>query len=126
MGFWLGRSQWMFAPRRFRTRAMRTMPKVAAEFQLLSESRAALSEHSGIDCPVTLIEGSRSPLVARAVVRALASTLPDVRVVELEGAGHMSPFTHPERVRALVIAHLARAPAPRNVLPVAAQERLSA
>jgi pimeloyl-ACP methyl ester carboxylesterase len=100
------------------------MPKVAAEFHLLRERGEALAEHASIDCPVTLVQGSKSPGVARAVVGALASTLPDVRVVEVSGAGHMSPFTHPERVRELIVSHLARAPSsPR---PAPRLERFSA
>lgn len=126
MGFWLGHARWFLAPRSLRTRVMRTMPKVAAEFRLLAERRESLSDHGAIDCPVTLLEGQRSPRVAKAVVRALAATLPDVRAIELSGAGHMSPFSHPERVRELLTSHLARAPAPPHRSELRRPERLSA
>lgn len=110
MGFWLGPTRWWLSPRKFRARVARTMPKVAAEFQQLFEQPATLVDHGSIECPVTLMHGSASPHVAVAVVELLASSLKDVRVVELAGAGHMSPFTHPEQVATLVEAHLARAP----------------
>jgi pimeloyl-ACP methyl ester carboxylesterase len=47
---------------------------------------------------VLLLTGSASPLASRAVSRRLASALPNVEVVELEGLGHMAPVTHPQLV----------------------------
>jgi pimeloyl-ACP methyl ester carboxylesterase len=39
----------------------------------------------------------------------LTSTLPDVTTVEVDGAGHMAPITHPGIVGAAIEAHVARA-----------------
>ena len=39
---------------------------------------------------------------AREIARLLTKTLPRATSVEVSGAGHMAPLTHPERVNALI------------------------
>ncbi len=56
--------------------------------------------------PTTLVTGERSPKAAQAMVRALAQVNPGVRVVTLEGAGHMAPLTHAAKVNALMQEHV--------------------
>jgi pimeloyl-ACP methyl ester carboxylesterase len=41
------------------------------------------------------------------VVDLLGETLPNATMVTLKGAGHMSPFTHPDEVNRLILDHLA-------------------
>jgi pimeloyl-ACP methyl ester carboxylesterase len=43
------------------------------------------------------------------VCEIVAQALPDCRYETIEGAGHMVPFTHVERVTPLIAAHLAAA-----------------
>ncbi len=45
--------------------------------------------------PSLLIAGGASGEIARVVNGAIARRLPDARCVEVEGAGHMAPITHP-------------------------------
>ena len=56
--------------------------------------------------PTTLVTGERSPKAAQAMVRGLAQVNPGVRVVTLEGAGHMAPLTHAAKVNALMQEHV--------------------
>lgn len=58
-----------------------------------------------IAVPTTLVSGERSPKAAQAMVRGLALVNPGVRVVTLEGAGHMAPLTHAAKVHALMQEH---------------------
>ncbi|AHM04314.1 Hydrolase, alpha/beta fold protein family [Roseibacterium elongatum DSM 19469] len=74
---------------------------IAASDPALSLDRAALLPRlDRVRCPVLLIEGSASPPVIGEIQAALAAGLPDARRVGIEGAGHMLPITHPDRVAA--------------------------
>ncbi len=42
------------------------------------------------------------------VVERLAATLPQCDLVEIEGAGHMAPLSHPDAVNAAIETHLAQ------------------
>ena len=44
--------------------------------------------------------------MAQTLVKHLAQHLPNVRQREIKGAGHMSPYTHPEEVKRLLDEHL--------------------
>ena len=106
MTFWLGKLRWLAAPGRVKRRVISTIGKVAYECSLvyaLSTSLPALRE---LDIDVTLVEGDRTRPAARAVTRILSDTLPRVRKKVIDGAGHMSPFTHQNHVLAHVRNHL--------------------
>ena len=45
--------------------------------------------------PVTIVTGSDSPEVVGDIAETLARRLPHARRVEISGAGHMLPLTHP-------------------------------
>jgi pimeloyl-ACP methyl ester carboxylesterase len=109
MGYWIGLVKWTFSPRYFKQSVLRTVPKVAFEFRYLSQLEAGSRNYRDLTCPVTLVQGSRSTLAAHAVVDELSTQLPNSTREEITGAGHMSPFTHPEAVFELVRAHLERA-----------------
>jgi hypothetical protein len=55
------------------------------------------------------VQGSKSARAAQAVVAELSMQIRNSDRKEISGAGHMSPFTHPEAVFELVRAHLERA-----------------
>jgi len=108
MGFWIGRLKWAFAPRKFRENVIRTVSKVAFEFSLIHELSPSADLLGVIDAPTTLVCGSRSPRPARSVAAIVADALPSCRRETLRGAGHMSPFTHRQRVFELVAEHFGR------------------
>lgn len=57
-----------------------------------------LSEYAAIGVPVLLIEGVRTNRIIPAIQDALYRTLPDARKVVVDGAGHMVPISHADRV----------------------------
>jgi pimeloyl-ACP methyl ester carboxylesterase len=59
-----------------------------------------------LDMPVLLLEGTRSSDHYRDAVRALSEMLDDARVVEIDGAGHMGPVTHPQAVAEELVSFL--------------------
>ena len=108
MGYWIGLLKWTFSPRYFKQSVLKTVPKVAFEFRYLSQLDSGSRNYRDLTCPVTLVQGSRSTSAAHAVIDALSTQLPNSNRREIPGAGHMSPFTHPEAVFDLVRAHLER------------------
>jgi pimeloyl-ACP methyl ester carboxylesterase len=58
--------------------------------------------------PSLLIKGSASPKVAGVINAAIARRLPDATCVDIEGAGHMAPITHPADVAVPIRALLDR------------------
>jgi len=106
MGFWIGHLPWLLTPRWQKRRLEATMAKVAYEFKMLASINHTFSEHTVITCPVTLVSGTRSPEMAQTLVKRLAQHLPNVRQREIISPGHMSPYTHPEKVKRLLDEHL--------------------
>jgi pimeloyl-ACP methyl ester carboxylesterase len=107
MRYWLGRFRWWMSPERFKAAITATIHKVALEFMIALDADTKLSDYASINAPVLLIAGSKTRAPARAVTDMLAATLPNAKVAILNGAGHMSPFTHPFELNQLLLAHLA-------------------
>lgn len=106
MGYWLGALKWRFAPRRLHAEVIRTIPKVVHEFREMFRYTPDSAHYRQIACPVTLVAGGQSRQPALAVIEVLRQLLPRAQVAAIPRAGHMSPFTHPHDVLALLRAHL--------------------
>jgi pimeloyl-ACP methyl ester carboxylesterase len=55
-----------------------------------------------VDVPVTVVRGTRDRLCGAAWAVRLADAAPEGRLVEIPGAAHMTPQTHPAAVAALL------------------------
>lgn len=72
--------------------------------EVLGETTLASGAHDGaawapqLDVPAIVLHGEHDPQVSTDNARRLAHGLPQGRLVELAGAGHMLPLTHPEAV----------------------------
>jgi pimeloyl-ACP methyl ester carboxylesterase len=107
MGFWLGRFRWWLAPKKLKAPVMETVDKVAMEFAAIDQqSTGDLTPYRAIRAPTLLLYGEKTRAPAKAVVRLLSETLPLARSAAIPGAGHMSPFTHREKVNALIVKHI--------------------
>ena len=53
--------------------------------------------------PVTVVRGTRDRLCSHDWAARLAAAAPDGRLVELPGAAHMTPITHPDAIAALLV-----------------------
>jgi pimeloyl-ACP methyl ester carboxylesterase len=111
---WLGtalRERWPHAalvlPQWLRTgpRAMRRLWAVASPDRIDARLRT-------VRVPVTVVRGTRDRLCPHHWAAAVAAAAPDGRLVELPGAAHLTPMTHPEQVAALVRAAVAEAGSP--------------
>ncbi len=111
-GIWGTGPAWAEIPAAQR-RAMRD------RIHLVEASRPGLSEDSTgilapgrldrVGAPVLLLRGADSPPIVPEILATLRARLPRAREEVVAGAGHMVPLTHPERVAALIGAHLSRA-----------------
>ena len=54
------------------------------------------TQAAGIDVPTLVIAGTTSHPALRAIAGTLARTLPDARLVELDGSGHVTYFERPD------------------------------
>jgi pimeloyl-ACP methyl ester carboxylesterase len=69
----------------------------------LLKDTTPVSAYSELPFPFTLMTGERSPLAARTVVERLAKAIPGAKLHRIEGAGHMAPLSHAEKVNAHVL-----------------------
>ncbi|QIE45469.1 alpha/beta hydrolase [Pseudohalocynthiibacter aestuariivivens] len=63
----------------------------------------------GLNIPVLLIEGSKSPAIIEAINEVLASRLPNAKRSMIVGAGHMAPLSHPSQISTEILRFLRRA-----------------
>jgi pimeloyl-ACP methyl ester carboxylesterase len=104
--FWNGPGAWAAIPADKRSALHACLDKVVLEYHAVAEEATRLQDFWPLFMPALLVQGSASPLPVRRICGQLARVLPDARHEVVEGAGHMLPLTHAERVNALVAAHL--------------------
>lgn len=63
-----------------------------------------------IACPVLLIRGGDSPEAIGVINDGLARRIPGATQLDIEGAGHMAPITHPEAVAEAIRAFWVQVP----------------
>ena len=100
--YWMGPGAWARMPEARRQTIADQMRQVKAEWHAAFREPTPLSAFAALDVPILLLTGADSPQSSREIARLLAKTLPRVTWVEMSGAGHMAPLTHPERVNALI------------------------
>lgn len=93
--FWMGEGAWAAMPEARKPAVAQSVLDVGAWWDALAGEPTPLAAFSAIDVPVLYLVGSRSPASAHAVAHVLVPALRKVRVVQLEGLGHMGPVTHP-------------------------------
>lgn len=99
-----GEVKWPDLPESARAGMTRSIHVIPAARPALHDDRAGLLKPGVLDrvgLPVLLIEGARTHPVIFGVTRGLQRRLPDAAAVQVEGAGHMAPITHPAEVSAL-------------------------
>ena len=106
--FWMGDGSWDRTPAARRTPIEEAIVHVQGWGTALFTQPTPLSDFGVLDLPVLLIVGRDSPASSRGVARLLASVLPRMQLLELEGLGHMGPITHPEVVNAAIEDFLLR------------------
>jgi pimeloyl-ACP methyl ester carboxylesterase len=104
--YWSGPGAWALVPVAKRAALAARLEKVALDFRAAFEEPTRLQDCWPIFTPTLLVQGSASPLPARRVCTQLSRIVAESRLEVIEGAGHMLPLTHAERVNTLIAAHL--------------------
>jgi pimeloyl-ACP methyl ester carboxylesterase len=104
--YWNGDGAWETTPQKTRLKLCQRLSKVALDFHALFEEPVRLPDYAGLVMPTLLLCGERTRVPSRKIVDLLSATLPHVRVQHIEGAGHMSPFTHSDDVNRRILGHL--------------------
>jgi pimeloyl-ACP methyl ester carboxylesterase len=84
------------------------MPKIAQEWRMVLAATDLYEGVATAGIPTLLVRGTATTLAARTVVELLRDQLPHASLLEIGGAGHMSPVTHAASVNAAIAQHLAR------------------
>lgn len=106
MRYWIGARAWgAMAPEK-RAVVVAAMPKVAMEWLWTAQIEPGADAWRDLHVPTLLLRGTQTRFAASRVVDLLHESLPARVLVEIEGAGHMSPVTHAAPVNAAIEAHL--------------------
>jgi pimeloyl-ACP methyl ester carboxylesterase len=87
-----------------REQIARAMIKATISWREIFSARV---DYAATIVPTTIIRGSSSPAPIRHIARVLAGQIAPARLVELRGAGHHAPLTHPAAVAREIRKHIA-------------------
>lgn len=104
--YWSGPGSCDAMPAAKRDAMAARLAKVALDFHATLSEPARLEDFRDLPLPALLLQGACSPLPTRRICELLARVLPESRLATIEGAGHMAPLTHRDRVNALIAAHI--------------------
>ncbi|THH36982.1 alpha/beta hydrolase [Aliishimia ponticola] len=101
--------RWPQMPEQVRQAMTRAIHVVPSTVDLLCDDSANLMARlDRVAMPSLLIHGATSPELVKATNSGLARRLPNANQVEIAGAGHMAPISHPAEVVAAWSALLGR------------------
>ena len=106
---WGAGRDWRELPAAARKYMIDRMPFVREQTPMIHDDNAGLLAPGRLEraaMPCLLLKGSMSPKIISSVHDGLAARLPHAHQKTLEGVGHMSPVTHPDRVAAAIRRHL--------------------
>lgn len=106
--YWSGSGSWAAMDEAGRRRLAVRLPLVPLDFHALLDERMPASAYRRLRVPTLIVRGQCSPAPARATAAMIAGLLPEARLEEIPGAGHMLPFTHSGAVNACVMGQLRR------------------
>lgn len=104
--YWMGDGAYLAKPEAQRIAIADAIVHVQGWLHALLGEPTLLAAFRALKMPVLLMQGSETTDSARAVAALLAQTLPQVKVLSIDGLGHMGPITHPAPVNAAIEAFL--------------------
>jgi pimeloyl-ACP methyl ester carboxylesterase len=104
--YWSGTGAWQKTPEDRRRGIAESMPKIPLDFVAISNDSDSLLEYAKLTMPVLLTAGDTGAQTGRRVAELLGGVLPHGSLRIVKGAGHMAPITEPERINAIISAHL--------------------
>jgi len=86
---------------------VRWAPKAPLDFKALIDEPTPAGAYHALRFPVLILRGERAPAPTRLIAEVLQQLLPQCRLLEVDGAGHMGPLTHADEVSAVFARHIA-------------------
>ncbi|WP_153041185.1 alpha/beta fold hydrolase [Paraburkholderia monticola] len=105
--YWGGRGAWQALRPSVQAALTRWAPKAPLDFRALIDERTPASAYTALRIPVLIMRGQHAPVPTRAIAEHLPMLLPAARLAVVEGAGHMGPVTHADKVNAAIVRHIA-------------------
>ena len=105
--YWSGAGTWETMRPAAQRALIRWAPKGPLDFHALLENPTPASAYRTIKCPALIMRGEHALKPSRIIADRLAGLLPNSRLLVIDGAGHMGPFTHASKVAALIARHIA-------------------
>ncbi len=106
--YWGGASAWDGMSAAQRVGVLLRIGTVPCHFEALFQACWTVDLLRCLTMPVLLLQGSDTRAPARAATDALAAALGHCEQMEIAGAGHLGPLTHPDAVNAAIVLHLWR------------------
>ena len=104
--YWNGEGAWRAMKPSLREALRHLAPKVALDFTALFDEKMPSDAYRALDMPILILRGGHALYPSRSVVERLLRVLPHARLEVVEGAGHMGPITHAERVNGAIVQHM--------------------
>ena len=104
--YWSGAGTWQTVRPAAQRALIRWAPKGPLEFHALIENSTPANVYRTLKCPVLIMRGEHALKPSRIVADRLAELLPDSRLLVIDGAGHMGPFTHASKIAGLIVRHI--------------------
>lgn len=108
LDYYNGPGSWKALPEAVRADFRHKTPLISAKWRALMSNPTRLEECRALSLPTLVLWGGQSRGPERRIAEILAAVVPGCRHQVLEGAGHMSPLTHPAEVSAAIRQHLER------------------
>jgi pimeloyl-ACP methyl ester carboxylesterase len=105
--YWSGKGAWSSMPAPAREAFASVGRKVFYEVRSLVEDRTPAKAYAKVACPTLLMTSSGTPVAAQRVIAQLHAAIAGSRVATIEGAGHMAPITHADRVNEQLVGFVA-------------------
>lgn len=104
--YWNGPGAWGALPEPTRDAFVRVGKKVHQEVAGILDERTPHDAYRALAMPTLIVRGERTTKASQRVCAILAETIPHAELHVIEGAGHMAPLTHGDRVNRLIEAFL--------------------
>jgi len=104
--YWSGAGTWQTVRPAAQRVLIRWAPKGPLEFHALIENSTPANAYRTLKCPVLIMRGEYALKPSRIIADRLAELLPDSRLLVIDGAGHMGPFTHASKIAGLIVRHI--------------------
>ncbi|MFL9909083.1 alpha/beta fold hydrolase [Paraburkholderia sp. RL17-337-BIB-A] len=104
--YWGGRGSWEALRPSVQAALTRWAPKAPLDFRALLDERTPASAYRSLRVPALIMRGQHAPIPTRAIAERLPMLLPAARLAIVEGAGHMGPLTHADKVNATIVGHI--------------------